>query len=493
MRCIHDAAVSPIRYSKTRYAMTSTTRHASTLILCAATLADGTRTDVRIADGVIAELGPAGSLWAPAGADSATKGDRHPAARDGADDRPTALGQVVDLSGYLLVPSFVEPHAHLDKALTAEVVPNPSGDLGGAIRAWLAARPTMTTAEISSRAARAVRRFVARGTTTIRSHVDTGADIGTRAVEAVTAVRAELSDLVDIQIVALASRPMTGLSGAGNRAALADAIAAGADIVGGAPWIDGEPRAALDVVAGVAADHACPLDLHVDETLDPRVLTLPDVVALVERGFSHSVTVGHCVSLGVQEPSVQSTIAEQVAASGIAVVTLPSTNLFLQGRGWTSAAPRGLTALGPLLRAGARVAAGGDNVRDPFNPAGRADPLETASLVVSAGQVPPLTALELVTGGARAALGLPPVALAAGYPADLVAVRAAGVGDAVAFGPEDRVVVRGGRLVARTRVTTRWHGLGGLEGVDDLEGLSGMGKLGGMGGGAGREASWEPR
>jgi cytosine deaminase len=203
----------------------------------------------------------------------------------------------------------------------------------------------------------------------------------------------------------------------------------------------------------------------VDETLDPAVLALADVVALAERGFPHSVAASHCVSLGIQEPATQQKIAEQVAAAGVAVVALPSTNLFLQGRGWRTSPPRGLTALGPLLAAGASVAAGGDNVRDPFNLAGRADPLETASLLVTAGHLTPAAALELVTGGARAALGLPPVDVAAGVPADLVAVRAASVGDAVAFAPEDRIVIKGGCVVARTLVTTRWsnqdHNLGG--------------------------------
>ena len=44
-----------------------------------------------------------------------------------------------DLEGWLLMSALAEPHAHLDKALTAEEVPNPKGDLLGAIDAWIAA------------------------------------------------------------------------------------------------------------------------------------------------------------------------------------------------------------------------------------------------------------------------------------------------------------------------------------------------------------------
>ena len=45
----------------------------------------------------------------------------------------------MDLNGWLVIPSMAEPHAHLDKALTAENVPNPAGDLSGAIEAWISA------------------------------------------------------------------------------------------------------------------------------------------------------------------------------------------------------------------------------------------------------------------------------------------------------------------------------------------------------------------
>ena len=48
-----------------------------------------------------------------------------------------AYNEVHDLKGWLLVPAMAEPHAHLDKALTADIVPNPSGELMGAITAWI--------------------------------------------------------------------------------------------------------------------------------------------------------------------------------------------------------------------------------------------------------------------------------------------------------------------------------------------------------------------
>ena len=43
-------------------------------------------------------------------------------------DEILSASQTYDLGGWLLLPAMAEPHAHLDKALTADQVPNPSGE-----------------------------------------------------------------------------------------------------------------------------------------------------------------------------------------------------------------------------------------------------------------------------------------------------------------------------------------------------------------------------
>ena len=91
------------------------------------------------------------------------------------------------------------------------------------------------------------------------------------------------------------------------------------------------------------------------------------------------------------------------------------------------------------------VAAGADNLQDPFNPVGRGDPLETASLMIMAAHLLPDEALHSISGAPRLAMGMAPADPASG---DLVAVRAATVREAIAFGPADRIVLRHGRLVS---------------------------------------------
>jgi len=406
------------------------------MLLRAATLADGAVVDVRTRGERIDEVASAGSL------------------RRGPDE------DIQELSGYVLLPAPAEPHAHLDKAFTAGHVANPAGDLDGAIEAWIAYRVGLSVSDVFHRARTGAMRSLAHGVTAIRTHVDVGEGIELRGLEALLKLRSELADMVPMQVVALVSRPFTGSAGAENRAFLRAAMEAGADLVGGAPHVDPDPPAALEFCLGVAAEYGRPVDLHMDETLNPSMLGLADLARRMMDGFPHPVTASHCVSLGIQPPEVQQRVARDVAAAGISVVTLPQTNLYLQGRGFDTSPPRGLTAVRALLDAGATVAGGGDNVQDPFNPLGRGDPLETAGLLVAAGHLAPLEAYRLVSGGARRAMGLPEVEVAPGSPCELLAVVGSSLQEAIATGSEDRYVFSGGQLVSRTSVVR--HEIGPL-------------------------------
>ncbi len=96
------------------------------------------------------------------------------------------------------------------------------------------------------------------------------------------------------------------------------------------------------------------------------------------------------------------------------------------------------------------LAAGADNLRDPFNPVGRADPFETTSLLVVAAHLRPDEALAAVTTGARTLLGLDD------GPGDWVRVPAHDLddplGDAIAGAADARIVLHRGRVVADSRI-----------------------------------------
>ncbi|MDF5758317.1 amidohydrolase family protein [Spongiactinospora sp. TRM90649] len=391
-------------------------------LLRGALLPDGTTADVRLAGGLVTEV--AGAL-------------------------PSHDGEpVTDLDGRLLLGAFAEPHVHLDKAFTASRAANASGDLAGAMRGYSGVAAAPDPADIRGRALTALRSFLASGVTAVRCQTGCGPLSGVTAVRALAALRDEVAHSVDLQVVAHAAVPDG--DAAAHRALLREAVAAGADLIGGNPFMEADPHTALRTCFEVAAEHGLGLDLHVDETLDTSALTLPDVARLAAE-HPLPVTAGHCVALGRLPRREALDVAALVSAAGVGVVTLPATNLYLQGRGDDR---RGLTAIGALRERGVTVAAGADNVRDPFNPTGRCDPLETAALLVTAGHQDVAAAAEMVGANARSLLGLPVAGPVPGAVADLVALRALSVADAVAGAPADRIVWRRGREVARTEVST---------------------------------------
>jgi cytosine/creatinine deaminase len=355
--------------------------------------------------------------------------------------------QVIDGKGALLTTSLAEPHAHLDKAFLSERVTNPTGDLMGAINAMEANRHMMNIDDTIVRAERAVRLMVSNGVTAIRTHADVTEWNSLDSIEALTEVRNRTRNIVEMQIVALLGWPLTGDLGQANLALGKKAIDLGADILGGCPHLDADSIGANIALLQLATELGCALDLHTDEHTDAHRVSLEDLAErVIATKFAHSVTASHCVSLGMQTEDVQHRISEKVALANIGVITLPHTNLFLQGRDTTVAPPRGLTAVRALRNAGVRVAAGADNLQDPFNPVGNGDPLETASLLVLAAHQLPDDAFATISNIAKSVMGLPETQLKIGALANLMLTPANSIREAIANRSSRLMVMRNGRI-----------------------------------------------
>jgi cytosine deaminase len=356
--------------------------------------------------------------------------------------------RTLDLSGHVLTTGFVEPHAHLDKAFLADRVDNPEGDLMGAIVGLDAIRSTITFDDIVARATQAAITLSQNGVTAIRSHADVTLEGGLTPLRALLETKRRCAHFIDIQVAILLEWPLTGTQGVQRHSLALDAIAAGADIVGGCPHLDDNPTRAAEILFQLAQDHDLPLDLHADENLRP---TSHDLETLADLALRMSPTVAlnasHCVALSVREEIDIARIAEKVAQASISITALPQTNLFLQARDTHSGKPRAITPIHILRTHGVTVAAGADNVQDPFNPVGRLDPLETASLLVMAAHQTTHHAYDMVTSSAAAVIYGHRRAVEAGNIADLVAIPADNARHAIAMAPSERIVIKNGRLL----------------------------------------------
>ena len=363
--------------------------------------------------------------------------------------------EVIDAGGLLLTSSLTEPHAHLDKAFLAERIDNPTGDLMGAINAMESSRDLITVADTVERAERAVRLMVSNGVTAIRTHADVTEWNNLDSVEALVEVRNRTKDIVNLQICALLGWPLSGDVGKSNRELGRRAIEMGADILGGCPHLDIDPEGANIALIELAGELNCGLDLHTDEHTDANRISLEHLASrITASGFNRPVVASHCVSLGMQDESTQRRIAEKVATANMGVVALPHTNLFLQGREFATATPRGLTAVASLRRAGVKVAVGADNLQDPFNPIGRGDPLESAALAILTAHLLPHEAFDSVSKQARAVIGLASSGPKVGDVADLMLIPAGSIREAIANTPPRKLVFYKGRIVSSRLATS---------------------------------------
>ncbi|MBI1296900.1 amidohydrolase family protein [bacterium] len=362
---------------------------------------------------------------------------------------PDSGDQEWDLAGRVLLPGLVDCHTHLDKAYTGAV--NHSGTLLEAIDVWRQTKLTRGRKDLLSAARRALEQATLHGVTALRTHVDAELASDLVAVEALLSLREETRHQIDLQIVVLGSASQSAEFATTMRTALD----MGADCIGGAPAITPDPLADLDAIFALAERTGKPIDLHIDETEDPHMLTL---AALAERTLAHGlqgqVTAGHCCSLAFVDEPTAGKVIDAVAAAQIHIVTLPLCNLVLMGRGHRPV-PRGVTRVKELLAAGVTVSAASDNVQDPFNPFGSHDLLHIAQLTAATAHMTGIDelsqCLDMVTTHPARLFGHSG-RIAPGKVADLVVLDTQTPLEAVTAPPLRLATFKRGKLVVKTEV-----------------------------------------
>lgn len=379
----------------------------------------------------------------------------------GADGRIAQLGamvqgppntKVVDLTDRLVSPGLIDVHQHLDKTRTLRAIPNPSGTLAGAVAAFNDYAAKISPDDLGRRADRTVEACLAHGTIAIRTHANVDPVLQVRAVEMLVDLRERWRQRVRIQVVAFVTAGATRM-GATAKAWLDDAIRAGADVIGGTPAISDDPAAFLDMLFDAAERHALPIDLHLDEHLDASRQLFDAVIERTKaRKMSGRVAIGHCSALSAMKPDDARRVIEGFAQAEISVITLPTANLFLQGREAETLPPRGLTRVKELVEAGVRVAAATDNIQDPFVPVGTGDMLEIARWTLLAGHLSTSElgrAFTMVTQAPADIMGFgKDYGIHEGSRADLIVSDADDAEDLVASGPPVRAVLMEGRPVS---------------------------------------------
>lgn len=367
-------------------------------------------------------------------------------------------GDILDGEQGIVYPPFVEPHIHLDATQTAgQPNWNQSGTLFEGIERWAERKSLLSHEDVKSRAWKTLKWQIANGVQHVRTHVDVS-DPTLTALKAMLEVKKEVAPWVDLQIVAF---PQEGILSYPNGEALLDqAMAMGADVVGGIPHFEFTREYGVEsmhIAFNIARKYNKQIDIHCDEIDDEQSRFVETVAALaLKYEMGDKVTASHTTAMHSYNNAYASRLFRLLKLSKIHFVANPLVNIHLQGRFDTYPKRRGVTRVKEMLKNKINVCFGHDDVFDPWYPLGTANMLQVLHMglhvcqLMGYGQIN--DGLKLVTENSAKALGLQGYGVEEGNAANFIILPAENGFDAVRRQVPTRYSIRHGKVIAETKL-----------------------------------------
>ena len=328
-----------------------------------------------------------------------------------------------DLQGRLLVPGFVETHIHLDKSCLLGRCDCQKGTLDEAVAEVAKAKRSFTEEDVYQRASKTLEKAIKHGTNLMRTHVEIDPRVGLTSFHALKQLKTDYAWAIDLQLCVF---PQEGLlDDPGCDDIMLQALREGADVVGGAPYMDKDSHGQIARIFGMAQEFGVDIDFHLDFGLDPAHLDLIEVCRLADAtGWGGRVAIGHVTKLSAMPRTDFEAAAKRLADAGVAVTVLPATDLFLTGRDSEYNVPRGVTSAHKLRALGVSANISTNNVLNPFTPFGDVSLIRMVNLYANVAQVGRIDdladCLDMVTSASAKILNRSDYGIAIGHPADLV-------------------------------------------------------------------------
>lgn len=362
--------------------------------------------------------------------------------------------EILDAEGQLLIPGLVDAHIHLDKALLLDRYPAIEGTFAEALQKTLQAKENFTLDDIQTRARKVIEKAIAFGTTAMRTHVEVDSVLQLKSLEALLNLKQEYSWGIDLQLAVFAQEGITNYSG--MKDLLRKAMALGGDVIGSAPYVDPNPEENIRIIFDIAQEFDCDVDFHLDFLDDDTPLLLPVVIKeTLKRHWHNRVCLGHMTKLGGLNPTELTAFIPALQETGIAVLALPATDLYMMARKDTHNVRRGIAPIDRLSESGVRVGLATNNVQNLFTPFGDGDLLKICTLLAQVLQLGTTAShqfcLETVTLKAAQAIGIKEYGIEVGKIADFVLLDANSVSGIIGTAPLNRTTIKGGKVVAQIK------------------------------------------
>ena len=360
-----------------------------------------------------------------------------------------------DAGGRLTCAGLVETHIHLEKSRIVDRCAPETGRSPMAMERVSAVKHTFTVEDAYRRAARTLEGCIAFGATRLRPHVELDGGVEMRTFDAITALQRDYAWAVDMQICVF---PQEGLIDNPRADALiVEALKRGARVIGAAPNYDTDHAGHIRRVFALAREYDVDIDMHLDSGNSPDDMDIHLVCELTERyKLGGRVAIGHGCKYSTMKVDAFHALAKRIADAGVAVTSLPATDLFMQGRDQTDNVRRGVVDVNALVEHGVNCSLSTNNVLNPFTPLGDCSLIRMANLQANVCQIGrPMQLREcfaMLTERSARLMNLGDYGIAVGNPADIVVIDAETPEQAVAENAAPLAVwKRGVRTVTRHR------------------------------------------
>ena len=363
-------------------------------------------------------------------------------------------GSVVDAEANLVTESFVNPHLHLCKVYTLQMMDEDAltayqGEgMGKAMTAIeLAARVKEKYDEtwIIENVRKAVTQAARYGNTHIRAFADVDSKAKLEGVKALIRAREEFKGIVDIQVVAFAQDGWVREPGTDRL--MREAMKLGADVVGGIPWIeytDADILQHVKEIFDLAVEFNKDVSMLVDDAGDAGLRSLELMaVEAIKCNWHGRALAHHARAMALYPTPYFQKVAALLKQANMTVVSDPHTGP-LHAR------------VKELLAEGASVCLGQDDISDAYYPFGRNNMLEVAflasHLLWMTTRAEMETLYDMITVNAAKAMNVKGHELKVGANANLVVLNQPNVLEALREHSAPRAVVSHGKVVDRTKM-----------------------------------------
>jgi cytosine deaminase len=360
----------------------------------------------------------------------------------------------IDAQGNLVTESFVNPHLHLCKVYTRQMMDDEAltgyhaEGMGKAMTTIeLAARVKEKYAEewIIKNVRRALAQAAIHGNTHIRAFADVDSKAKLEAMKALMRAREEFRGVVEVQVCAFAQDGLRREPGASEL--MHQAMELGADVAGGIPWIEyteGDIQAHVKEVFDLAQAFDKDVSMLVDDAGDAGLRSLETMaVEAIRRGWQGRALAHHARAMQLYPQPYFQKIAALLKQAKMGVVSDPHTGP-LHAR------------VKELLEENVLVCLGQDDISDGYYPFGRNNMLEVAFLAAHLLWMTTNRELEtlydMITLNAARAMNIYNHSIQAGHPANLVVLGAPTVLEALREHKPPVQVISHGKLIDRKRM-----------------------------------------